>query len=142
MSLVGEHCPGTVRLFCEGVDLTFLRWSYNSTNENIVYFLPDDQVGTITLMPAPFIESVELINVSQSAQQDFANFSSILTLNISQLEKQHITEITCGDPKTSHSIPINVRLRQQLLPEIPRLINTTYEYSELTVSWEPLVYTG
>ena len=26
VSLVGEHCPGTVRLFCEGVDLTRLEW--------------------------------------------------------------------------------------------------------------------
>ncbi len=27
-NLVGEHCPGTVRLFCEGVDLTLLEWRF------------------------------------------------------------------------------------------------------------------
>ena len=29
VSLVGPHCPGTVRLFCEGVDLTTFTWMYN-----------------------------------------------------------------------------------------------------------------
>ncbi len=123
-------------MFCEGVDLTILRWSYNSTNKDITFFHPDDQAETITSMLAPFIESVELSKVTQSPQRNLGKFSSILTLNISQLEKQHITEITCGDPETSHNIPINVRLRQQLLPETPRLMNTAYEYPELTVSWE------
>ncbi len=28
VSLVGEHCPGTVRLFCEGVDITLLEWRF------------------------------------------------------------------------------------------------------------------
>ena len=33
VSLVGEHCPGTVRLFCEGVDLTQLEWRlYHAEN--------------------------------------------------------------------------------------------------------------
>ena len=27
VSLVGPHCPGTVRLFCEGVGLAMLRWT-------------------------------------------------------------------------------------------------------------------
>ena len=39
MSLVGEYCPGTVRLFCEGVDLTQLEWRLYQA-ENMYFSRP------------------------------------------------------------------------------------------------------
>ncbi len=42
VSLVGEHCPGTVRLFREGVDITVLRWTYNGDKSEIPHLGPDD----------------------------------------------------------------------------------------------------
>ncbi len=137
VSLVGELCPGTVRLFCEGVDLTHLRWSYNSTDQEIVFLELDDETRTINLSSSsPFI-SVELSSVSQSAELAFGNLSSILTLNISQLEQQHITEIRCGDTATFDTVPVNVQLRQQSPPESPQLINISFSKIKLIVLWEP-----
>ena len=135
VSLVGELCPGTVRLFCEGVDFTNLRWSYNSTDQEIVFFELDDETRTINLSSSsPFI-SVELSSVSQSAElATFGNFSSILSLNISQLEQQQITNITCGDPVTFDTVPVNVQLRQQSPPES---LNISFSKLKLIVLWEP-----
>ncbi len=137
VSLVGELCPGTVRLFCEGVDLTNLRWSYNSTDQEIVFFETDDETRTIYLSStSPFI-SVELRSVSQRGQAIFGNFSSILTLNISQLEQQHITELRCGDPVTFKIVSVNIQLRQQSPPESPQLINVSFSRIRILVLWEP-----
>ncbi len=139
--MVGEFCPGTIRLFCEGVDLTSLRWSYNSTDQEIVFLELDDKTRTIYLSSSsPFI-SVELRSVSQSAELvTFGNFSSILTLNISQLEEQHITELRCGNPVTFEIVSVNVQLKQQLPPEskfIPQIINVSFSKIKLIVLWEP-----
>ena len=119
VNLVGEHCPGTVRLFCEGVDLTSLRWSYNVTKEEIHSFYPDSMISTQTVSNPAFI-SVELSSVLQSDQRNFGNFSSTLTLNISELEEQHINEIRCGNPVTHQTITIDVQVRQQALSEDPQ----------------------
>ena len=78
VSLVGEQCPGTVRLFCEGVHLTSLRWSYNTTNEEIHSFHPDSVISTQTV-PNPAFISVDLRAVLQSVEPNFGNFSSTLT---------------------------------------------------------------
>ncbi len=37
VSLVGELCPGTVRLFCEGIGLTQLEWRLYH-DENMYFF--------------------------------------------------------------------------------------------------------
>ncbi len=117
VSLVGEQCPGTVRLFCEGVHLTTLRWSYNSTNKEIHSFYPDGVISTQIVSNPAFI-SVELRAVSQNgADPIYGNFSSALTLNISQIEDQHINEIRCGDPATYQMIAIDVQVRQQSQPK-------------------------
>ncbi len=83
--------------------------------------------------------SAELRKVSQSDQANLGNFSSILTLNISQLEQQHITELRCGDPDTFEIIPVNVQIRQRSPPESPRIIDTIYKSTELAFSWDPWV---
>ncbi len=91
------------------------------------------------VISAPAFISAELRHVSQSDQENLGNFSSTLTLNVSQLEQQHITQLRCGDPVTFETVPVNVQLRQESPPENPRLIDTAYKSTELIISWNPSV---
>ncbi len=81
MSLIGEHCPGTVRLFCEGVDLTQLEWRlYYGDNYSSKTFVSDSVNGTKQVFNDSSLvsASVELVQVSQDRiSKLFANFSSI-----------------------------------------------------------------
>ena len=85
VSLVGPHCPGNVRLFCEGVELTVLMWRYNGTNGIEPTFASDATVSTLIRTSNPAFESVQLTAVSSFIP--FANFSSILTVVLYQLEQ-------------------------------------------------------
>ena len=92
-SLVGPHCPGTVRLFCEGVDLTSLnfRWLYNGNINIGDFYDTDDSVTTPSSTSNPAFVSVQLTAVSQSLLNPvFGNFSSTLIVDLSQLEQQNI----------------------------------------------------
>ena len=98
VSLVGPHCPGTVRLFCEGVDLATLGWTYNK--ENVIYrIVADDQVTSSPIyLSNPVFVSVSITSVSRtSGRRSRANFSSVLTVDLLELNKQNIKNITCGD---------------------------------------------
>ncbi len=143
VSLVGEHCPGTVRLFCEGVDLTILTWSYNQEDYVIHSFAPDDTItAPIRLsLESPF-QLVQLKHVSRSlADQRFGNFSSVLTVELSQLQEHNVTDITCGDPELHHSLDVNVTIKEPRIPEEPQLItvNTTDDPKGITITWTPSV---
>ncbi len=74
----------------EGVDLTQLRWSYYSNNSltdrEIIFFELDDEPSAINLSSTFLF--VELRNISHT-HNVFGNFSSLLTLNLSQFETQH-----------------------------------------------------
>ncbi len=90
MSLVGEQCPGTVRLFCEGVHLTGLHWKYNNGMNvvTVIIFLGDETSllnRTISLQ-SPFV-SVQLLNL-MSHDWIHANFYSVLTVDLLQLQKR------------------------------------------------------
>ncbi len=72
VSLVGEHCPGTVRLFCEGVDLTLLQWRlyYNDSMYSSEKFVSDSANGTKKVFNSSFgSASVELVQVSSDFLQ-------------------------------------------------------------------------
>ena len=121
VSLIGPHCPGAIRLLCEGVELTTLMWKYNE-NMTIGDIFPPD--GIVKSKGAPLnsaFVSVELVNVYTS-DQVFANFSSILTTNLSQLEQQNITSISCGDALTSDTVPVDVQIEQEGVPGDPEII--------------------
>ena len=128
VSLVGSHCPGTLRLFCEGVDLTILEWKYNDSFAIGNLFSPEDS-PTIQTSSNPAFLSVELSHVS-SLDVVFANFSSVLTVDLSQLELQNIVFISCGDPLTRDSVLVNVNIKQETVLEDPLLIvvNTSVVY--------------
>ena len=143
VSLVSPHCPGTVRLFCEGVDLITLRWRVNGTDTGIVFF-PDHHVGTTRTSSNTAILSAELTAVSQSLTDSrFGNFSSILTMNMSQLEQQNTMSISCGDPGIGETVPVNVHIVQETVPGDPKLIgvNVTHTLDDkpnsfVSIKWE------
>ena len=127
-SLVGPHCPGTVKLFCEGVDLTLLRWRYNGSINIEPLFGPEDSV-TIHTVSSPAFLFIELTAVS-TIDSVFANFSSILTVDLTQLEQQNIRNISCGDTLIRDGVPVKVSITQETVPEDPLLIhaNTSVVY--------------
>ena len=109
VSLVGPHCPGTVRLFCEGVDLSILRWRYNG-NIDLITFFADATVPSVeTITSSPAFISASLTNVApNSGNPDFSNFSSELTVDISKLESESVNSIVCGDPSSFTSEPVDI----------------------------------
>ena len=145
VNLVGPYCPGntTVRLLCEGVDLITLRWRINATDTGIVFF-PDHHVGTTRTSSNTAILSAELTAVSQSLTDSrFGNFSSILTVNMSQLEQQNIVSISCGDPGIGETVPVDVHIVQETVPGDPKLIgvNVTHTLDDepnsfVSINWE------
>ena len=125
VSLVGPHCPGTVRLFCEGVDLTTFTWMYNGDIDIADSYHPDSSITIPTNTLNPAFVSVQLTAVSQSSLIIFANFSSILTVDLSQLEQQNIISISCGDPGTRGTIPVGIHIVQDTLPSEPQIIEVS-----------------
>ena len=123
-SLVGEQCPGIVKISCCGVDLSILRWRFNG-NTDVVTFFSDN------VAPSPFINNPAFLNadlLSTAPDQldpNFANFSSELVVDVSQLQTESINSIACGDPDTFKMIPVDVEIIQQTEPESPNGTNVT-----------------
>ncbi len=139
-SLVGEQCPGTVKISCNGVDLSFLRWRFNGSTDVITFF---SAPSPFTNNPA-FISAKLLSTARNQLDQNVANFSSELVVDVAKLETERITSITCGDPDTFKIIPVDVEIIQETEPESPNGTNVTalYEFGSLTdvlVSWEKRV---
>ncbi len=106
-------------------------------------FAPDNTItAPIHLsLESPF-QLVQLKHVSQSlADQRFGNFSSVLTVELSQLQEHNVTDITCGDPVLHHSLDVNVTIKEPRIPEEPQLItvNTTDDPNGITITWTPSV---
>ncbi len=143
VSLVGEHCPGTIRLFCEGIDLSFMRWRYNGVSD-IYSFRTTDQPMGLELSNSAFVH-VELINVTQTPNDArFARFTSVLIVDIAQLEVQNVFNINCGDPGTIATEPVDVITLQLSVPSSPVISAVTATYKSgllmtLNVSWMDLV---
>ena len=144
-SLVGEQCPGTVKISCYGIHLSILRWRYNGNIDIVPAFHTDTTAPSSVNLNDPVFISVELLSVAQDrAAPNFANFSSELVVNVSNLRTESVTNITCGDSGTSKMIQVDVEIIQQTEPEGPNGTNVTalYEFGSLTdviVSWEKLV---
>ena len=145
VSLVGPHCPGTVRLFCEGVDLTVLMWRYNGTTD-IGPTFASDTMDRNPIISNPAFESVQLTAVS-SLVPTFANFSSILTVNLSQLEQQNIKSISCGDPLFQDTVLIDIEIKNVTIPGADAqtiMANVSYKIDLpnlliITVVWKKVV---
>ena len=91
--------------------------------------------------------SVELVRVSQDRiSKVFANFSSILTLELSQtaIEIINITRISCGDPETNNDTLVKISIVKEILPNVSNVsvrINTSSIPSIfiLAVTWKQYV---
>ena len=138
VSLVGPHCPGTVRLYCEGVDLTTLQWKYNG-NMNIISYFPDGTGTTQPTVSAFF--SVQLLMVEQDPNDlNMGIFCSSLTVNISQLQSNNIGNISCGTPGILQAEPVNVSIIEPGIPSTPTITMVTATYqggglNRLEVKW-------
>ena len=99
VSLVGPHCSGTVRLFCEGVELTSFGWrryNNNGFKDIINRVHPDDASITSPTYPTnPAFVSVSITKVYNNKTR--ANFSSVLTVDLLEINKQIVKNISCGD---------------------------------------------
>ena len=136
VSLVGPYCPGTVRLFCEGVELVSLRWRYNGNN-SIESFNTDDLPTNVTPSNIAF-QNIELVRATQLTDQRFANFTSILTVDLTQLQEQNVAEIDCGDIGTFDSVPVSLQLDVPSRPNVTA-VTVTYQSSMLInieVTWK------
>ena len=144
ISLVGSHCPGTLRLFCEGIDLTSLRWIFNGDTEIDTFYPNDVEIARPPLhqhRPFTFVALVEV--VQNSNKYYYGNFSSVLTVDLSQLE-QNVTSISCGDPGTIDSESVNVTTILQSVPANPNITDVSATYNSaglesITVAWNKVV---
>ncbi len=150
MSLVGEYCPGTGRLFCEGVDLPFVRWKYDTlrppiNDGNIHAILPtEDSNQTVHLENNPAFLTVNVVSISRR-KINVANFSTILTVDLIQLAEQSITSISCGANQLV-TVSVNVSILQPSF-NAPSTINitsvlATYHLGSLNsvdIQWTKLV---
>ena len=145
VSLVGPHCPGTVRLFCEGVELTTLRWSYNGIDYVIGSFDPgSNSPSSKTPSNVAFVDLQLTKVISTTIFRGLANFSSILTADLVQLQQQNITSIVCGDPGAMAVAPVGVQMLQPSIPRSPNITTVTATYqsgilNRIKVTWGKLV---
>ena len=137
-----ENCPGIVTLLCEGVDINQLRWRYNGDN-NIVIYSSDSSPSQS--QPSQTFPSVVLVSISQNmVDLNRANFTSILTANLSRLQSDNVMEIECGDAATFQIEPVNVRIIDRSEPRNPSFSMVTTEYqserlSSVQVQWRKSV---
>ena len=109
ISLVGLHCPGTVRLFCEGVDLSTFGWTYNGDSPIADRVEADYQVSSSSVYPNnPAFVSVNVTNVSPDGEMKRANFSSFLIVDLLELNKQSIRNIACGELSETDTEQVDV----------------------------------
>ena len=107
VSLVGPHCSGTARLFCEGVELTTLGWTYNTDNL-IVRIEADYEITSSPIYPSnPAFISVSVTSVSKISDLQ-TNFSSVLVVDMLELNKQNVKNITCGDLSDMNTLQVDV----------------------------------
>ena len=140
VSLVGPHCPGTVRLTCEGVGLSNLGWTYNEYY--LIYRIQVDyQVSSSPVyLTNPALVSVYITNISFNSQYLTANFSSVLVVDLLELSKQNIKNITCGDwsSKDTQQVDITMKRSKYFTP----YVTATYQsglLSHINVHWNKLV---
>ena len=108
-------------------------------------FTPDSMTGNMTVTD-PAVKFVELAKVVPNSDSRFGNFLSILTVDLVQLEEQSVNSISCGDPGTSQTLPVNVVIIRETVPDSPNItrVDATYNSTGLrsvTVAWNKLVRT-
>ncbi len=68
--------------------------------------------------------------------------TSVLTAELSQLQKHNVTDITCGNQVCHQSLDVNVTITEPRIPDTPQLItvNTTGDPNgQFIITWTPCV---
>ena len=80
--------------------MSFLGWTYNEGIDIVHRVDPDYEVTSSPIYPGPtnpaFV-SINVTNVSFDRKILKANFSSVLTVDLLELNKQNVQNISCGD---------------------------------------------
>ena len=131
----------------ECMDLTLLQWRlyYNDSTYSSETFVTDSVNGTKKVFNNSSLgsASVELVQVSQHSSKVFANFSSILILELSQMATE-IHRISCGDAVNNNDTSVNISIVKETLPDVCNFsvrINTSSIPSIviLAVTWKQYV---
>ncbi len=128
-----------VMLSCEVVGQSQLRWQYTTSTpsshiDTIISFLSDSQPQNTPMIISnknPAFLTVQLLNVTHSITSDdtismLANFSSVLSVNLFELENQNVTKITCGGDVAT--------FKEKLVADMVIMPNVTaiYQHGTLT----------
>ena len=91
--------------------MSFLGWTYNEGIDIISRVNPDYEVTSSPIYPEPanpaFV-SVNITNVSFDRKILKANFSSVLTVDLLELNKQNVQNISCGDHLYKYTQQVDV----------------------------------
>ena len=127
------------------MELTTLRWSYNGIDEVIGSFDPrSNSPSSKTPSNVAFVDLQLTKVINTTISQDLANFSSVLTADLVQLQQQNITSIVCGDPGAMAVTPVGVQVLQPSIPRTPNITTVTATYqsgilNRIKVTWGKLV---
>ncbi len=144
--LSGSHCPATIKLICNAVDVHFLRWTYNNPIY-ITSFQTDNEKNVDLIMTDhtafPFVQLTQFNVYQNQENQQRINASAILNTNLSELYKQNIEIISCGGSvSVIKTISVNISILQpsfhSVSPNVYTSVLVRYEsglLSSIDVSW-------
>ena len=91
------------------MDLGAFGWTYNAGNL-IADRIAPDYVVTSVFYPRlnnPAFISINITNVSPDDQREMSNFSSVLTVDLLELNNSNIRNITCGDLREYDTLEVD-----------------------------------
>ena len=124
------------------MDINQLRWRYNGDIDIAIY---SSDSSPSQSQPSQTFLSVELVAISQnSVATNRANFTSILTANLSRLQSDNVMEVICGDAATFQIEPVSVQIIDRSRPRNPSFSMVTTEYqserlNSVQVQWRKSV---
>ncbi|XP_064406269.1 uncharacterized protein LOC135351235 [Halichondria panicea] len=140
-TLSGSYCPTTVKLICNVTSLPHLRWTYN-TSKNIIVIFHSDSVVRYPIAAFPFYQLTQFNVYKNNMNRTLINASTILTVDLSDLNKQNIEIISCGFSALDKTVPVNISILQPSFPSVSPQVYTAvivcYEsglVSSVDVSW-------
>ena len=105
------------------MDLGAFGWTYNAGNLIAPRIAPDYDVTSSVFYPRlnnPVFISVNITNVSLDDYREMANFSSVLTVDLLELNHKNIRNITCGDIREYDTLEVDVtrKISEYFTPNI------------------------
>ena len=124
------------------MNLTTFGWTYNAGNLISDRIVPGDEV-TSAFYPRlnnPAFISINISNVSPDDQRLMANFSSVLTVDLLELNNKNVRNITCGEFKDFDTLEVDVRrkISDYFTPNITAIFQLGV-LSMIRVQWTKLV---